>query len=234
MPNLKLNEKSVPVHVAIIMDGNGRWAKAKHLPRIAGHRAGAKSVEQAIKTCRKLGVKVLTLYAFSTENWSRPKTEVNFLMGLLLKVLKSKHKVLKESGVKLRITGLKTNIPAKLSAQLRESVKKLSKNDAMTLNLAFNYGARQEILSAVNKALKSGKKSLTQKSFENYLQTAQLPDPDLIIRTSGELRLSNFLLWQAAYSEFYFTDTLWPDFGEKDLLKAIADFQKRKRRFGSL
>ncbi|HUT85237.1 MAG TPA: isoprenyl transferase [Elusimicrobiales bacterium] len=230
----KLNISKLPAHIAIIMDGNGRWAKAKNLPRISGHKEGVKSVETAIKTCRKLGIKVLTLYAFSAENWTRPKTEINFLMRLFAKVLKEKHKLLSENGVKLLVSGSKDKVSKKLLVQIETSTNKLSKNKDMVLNLAFNYGSRQEIINAVNHILKTGETSVTEEMFKSYLYTKDLPDPDLIIRTSGEKRLSNFLLWQAAYSEFYFTEVLWPDFKERDLYLAVADFQKRKRRFGNV
>ena len=230
----KLNISKLPAHIAIIMDGNGRWAKAKNLPRISGHKEGVKSVETAIKTCRKLGIKVLTLYAFSAENWTRPKTEINFLMRLFAKVLKEKHKLLSENGVKLLVSGSKDKVSKKLLVQIETSTNKLSKNKDMVLNLAFNYGSRQEIINAVNHILKTGETSVTEEMFKSYLYTKDLPDPDLIIRTSGEKRLSNFLLWQAAYSEFYFTEVLWPDFKERDLYLAVADFQKRKRRFGNI
>lgn len=226
--------KKIPAHIAIIMDGNGRWAQKKHLPRISGHKEGTKSVETAIKTCRKLGVKVLTLYVFSTENWLRPKKEIDYLMKLFGRVLKEKYKMLECNGIKLHISGSPDKIPPALLKQIDEHTKALSQNKDMVLNLCFNYGSRQEIINAVNTILKTGKKHITEKEFENYLYTKGLPDPDLIIRTSAEQRLSNFLLWQAAYCELYFTEVLWPDFKECHLCEAIAEFQKRKRKFGGL
>ena len=220
----------IPKHIAIIMDGNGRWAKAKGLKRTQGHREGANSVEVITKAAQKLGVKYLTLYAFSTENWARPKTEILALMNLLEETL---DKFLKEPDNKIKIifSSSTKRLPKKILSKMQEVQKISAQNKGLTLNLAINYGARQEILEAIAKLQEKNLKP-TQANFEKCLYN-NLPDPDLIIRTSGEKRLSNFLLWQAAYSEFYFTNTLWPDFREKELLEAIKDFSARQRRFGA-
>lgn len=220
----------IPKHIAIIMDGNGRWAKAKGLKRTQGHREGAASVEVITKAAQKLGVKYLTLYAFSTENWARPKTEILALMNLLEETL---DKFLKEPDNKIKIifSSSTKRLPKKILSKMQEVQKISAANKGLTLNLAINYGARQEILEAIAKLQEKNLKP-TQANFEKCLYN-NLPDPDLIIRTSGEKRLSNFLLWQAAYSEFYFTNTLWPDFREKELLAAIEDFSSRQRRFGA-
>lgn len=220
----------IPTHIAIIMDGNGRWAKAKGLPRSKGHEQGAKAVEIITKAANKLGVKYLTLYAFSTENWTRPKTEILSLMNLLNTTL---DKFLNNPDKKIKIifSSSRKKLPNKILAKMDRVEKESAKNKGLTLNLAINYGARQEILEAISKLQEKNLKP-TKTNFEKCLYN-NLPDPDLIIRTSGEQRLSNFLLWQAAYSEFYFTKTLWPDFAEKDLLEAIKDFSARNRRFGA-
>ena len=220
----------IPKHIAIIMDGNGRWAKAKGLKRTQGHREGATSVEVITKAAQKLGVKYLTLYAFSTENWARPKTEILALMNLLEETL---DKFLKEPDNKIKIifSSSTKRLPKKILSKMQKVQKISAANKGLTLNLAINYGARQEILEAISKLQEKNLKP-TQANFEKCLYN-NLPDPDLIIRTSGEKRLSNFLLWQAAYSEFYFTNTLWPDFREKELLAAIEDFSSRQRRFGA-
>ena len=220
----------IPKHIAIIMDGNGRWAKAKGLPRAKGHREGAKSVEVITKEAHKLGVKYLTLYAFSTENWARPKTEIIALMNLLEETL-DRFLNNPDKNIKIIFSSSRKKLPKKILAKMEQVEKTSAKNKGLTLNLALNYGARQEILEAVSKMQEKNLKP-TQANFEKCLYT-NLPDPDLIIRTSGEQRLSNFLLWQAAYSEFYFTKTLWPDFREKELLEAIKDFAARQRRFGA-
>ena len=220
----------IPKHIAIIMDGNGRWAKAKGLPRTQGHREGANSVEIITKAAQKLGVKYLTLYAFSTENWARPKTEILALMNLLEETL---DKFLKDpdKNIKIIFSSSRKKLPAKILLKMNQVEKESAKNKGLTLNLAIDYGARQEILEAISKLQEKNLKP-TKANFEKCLYN-NLPDPDLIIRTSGEQRLSNFLLWQAAYSEFYFTKTLWPDFREKELLAAIEDFSARQRRFGA-
>ncbi|MBO4707998.1 MAG: di-trans,poly-cis-decaprenylcistransferase [Elusimicrobiaceae bacterium] len=220
-----------PRHIAIIMDGNGRWAKLKKLPRKEGHKEGANSVEAVVQTALKEGIKVLSLYAFSTENWARPKTEVNYLMQLLTDTL-SKFTEDKYKDVKLVFSGRRKSLPIKILNKLDEVIKATAGNKKITLNLCLNYGARQEITDAVNKILAQGKRKITESDIEKNLYQ-NLPAPDLIIRTSGEERLSNFLLWQAAYSEFYFTKTLWPDFKGGDLQKAISAYNQRDRRFGA-
>ncbi len=220
-----------PIHIAIIMDGNGRWAKLKKLPRKEGHKEGANSVEDVVQTALKEGIKVLSLYAFSTENWARPKTEVAYLMQLLADTL-NKFTEDKYKDVRLVFSGRRKGLPNKILTKLDEVIQKTAGNKKLILNLCLNYGARQEITDAINKILAQNKKQITEKDITNNLYQ-NLPEPDLIIRTSGEERLSNFLLWQAAYSEFYFTKTLWPDFKGGDLLEAISAFSRRDRRFGA-
>ncbi len=219
-----------PKHIAIIMDGNGRWAKLKGLPRKEGHKEGANSVESAVQTALEEGIKVLSLYAFSTENWARPKMEIAYLMQLLADTL-SKFTENKYKDVKLVFSGRRKGLPSMILNKLDKVIEATKNHKKLTLNLCLNYGARQEITDAVNKIIAQGKTNIKESDIEKNLYQ-NLPVPDLIIRTSGEERLSNFLLWQAAYSEFYFTKTLWPDFKEKDLLKAIAEYNKRDRRFG--
>ena len=213
------------------MDGNGRWAKLKKLPRKEGHKEGANSVEAVVQTALEQNIKVLSLYAFSTENWARPKTEVAYLMQLLADTL-NKFTEDKYKDVKLIFSGRRKGLPTKILNKLDEVIQKTAGKKKLTLNLCLNYGARQEITDAVNKILTQNKKQITEKDITNNLYQ-NLPEPDLIIRTSGEERLSNFLLWQAAYSEFYFTKTLWPDFKGGELLKAISAYSKRERRFGT-
>ena len=219
-----------PKHIAIIMDGNGRWAELKKLPRKEGHKEGAASVEAVVQAALKEGIKVLSLYAFSTENWARPKTEITYLMQLLADTL-SKFTEEKYKDVKLVFSGRRKGLPDKILTKLDEVINATKNHKKLILNLCLNYGARQEITDAVNKIIAQGKTKIKENDIEKNLYQ-NLPAPDLIIRTSGEERLSNFLLWQAAYSEFYFTKTLWPDFKEKELLKAIAEYSKRDRRFG--
>lgn len=230
----------LPKHVAIIMDGNGRWARRRRLPRIAGHRAGMDSIREVITFSRELGIKVLTLYAFSQENWKRPRAEINALMGLLKGYLKGEIKTMIEKGVQLRAIGEIDKLPVDVQGILKEAIEKTAKGNDLILNVALSYGGRSEILGAMKKALRDIRggrlsiEAINEKIFENYLQTAGLPDPDLLIRTSGEKRISNFLLWQSAYTEFYFTDTLWPDFRKNDLILALLDYQQRERRFGGI
>jgi len=225
-------------HVAIIMDGNGRWAEQRGLPKIEGHRQGAKQVSEVLRACRDAGIHYLTLYAFSTENWKRPVQEVRALMGLMEEFLDEKTVELMEQNVRLRTIGRTSDLPAGTQKKLRAAMAETAGNTAGTLNIALSYGGRAEIVDGVNRyieeAWKNGKKpeKLTEASFRNCLYAPDIPDPDLLIRTSGELRLSNFLLWQLSYSEIYVTDTLWPDFGREDFAEAIAAFGKRKRRFG--
>lgn len=225
---------SLPTHIAIIMDGNGRWAKARHLPRLAGHNAGAKAVERTIKAAQKNGISFLTLYAFSSENWTRPQEEIDGLMKLLSQTLTTYTKTAKEQNIRLWVSGEREPLPGNLLTQIDNSVAETAKNTGLTVNLALNYGARQEITHAVNAAIHAGEKDFSPETLGRYLYHPDLPDPELIIRTSGEKRLSNFLLWQAAYSEFYFTPVLWPDFDEKEFEKALADYQTRSRRFGGI
>ncbi|MBC7365528.1 MAG: isoprenyl transferase [Undibacterium sp.] len=229
---------SVPAHIAIIMDGNGRWAKSRGLPRIEGHRRGVETVRTTTFAARDLGVKVLTLYAFSVENWKRPQDEVGGLMTLLEFYLKKELKTFVEDRVRFRTIGRTSELPASVQKLLRETVEATKHFTEYTLVLALNYGARTEVVDAARAyatAVAAGRENLNDDSwatFNRYLSTADLPDPDLVIRTSGETRISNFLLMQAAYAEFFFTPTLWPDFTKADLAAAIADYNRRERRFG--
>jgi undecaprenyl diphosphate synthase len=216
------------------MDGNGRWAKHRSLPRFFGHRQGVKTVKKIVKSAGRLGVKVLTLYAFSTENWRRPKTEIEVLFSLLSQFIKKDLKELSDSGVKLRILGDLSKFPQDLKADIIFACKATEKNTDLNLNIALNYGARQEIVKAFEDMLKQGIEKPTEEIVSSFLYTAGQPDPCLLIRTSGEFRISNFLLWQIAYSEIYVTNKLWPDFTPKDLEAAISEFQKRERRFGGI
>lgn len=229
-----LDTKRVPRHIAIIMDGNGRWAKGQGLLRVAGHKAGVDSVREAVRTCGELGVEALTLFSFSTENWLRPKAEVDELMKLLAWALKHETLDLDKNNVRLRASGRIQGLPEKVRHQLQKSIKHLEKNTGLILNLALNYGARAEIVDAVNSLIKDGVKEVSEEEISGRLYTAGLPDPDLLIRTSGEMRISNFLLWQIAYAELVVTETNWPDFRKQHLYDAIVDFQGRKRRFGGL
>ena len=230
--------KTIPRHIAIIMDGNGRWAKERGLPRIAGHREGINSVREITKICGEIGVKYLTLYTFSTENWSRPKTEVKALMTLLLSTIKKEIKELHKNDVKFSTIGDISILPKGTVKGVKEGEKLTFENSGLNLILALNYGSRQEIISAVNNIVYDIKKgsldsnSIDENIFSSYLDTNNCPDPDLLIRTSGELRISNFLLWQSAYTEMYLTNTYWPSFRENELFTAIFDFQNRERRFG--
>jgi undecaprenyl diphosphate synthase len=230
----KVDMNSLPKHVAIIMDGNGRWALRRGLPRVAGHKKGANTVRRVTEKCRRIGISTLTLYAFSDENWGRPKQEVGFLMDMLGTFLKAEIETMKTNGIRFRTIGRTERLPASVRAWIEKAVSETAGNTGMVLNLALSYGGRGEILEAVKRIRSTNglTDGLTEEVFSSYLDTAGLPDPDLIIRTSGEKRISNFLLWQAAYAELYFTDTLWPDFDEKDLLTAILDYQGRQRRFG--
>ncbi len=224
----------VPQHVAIIMDGNGRWAKERRLPRLAGHNAGAKAVERTLKAAQKAGVKILTLYAFSTENWARPADEIDGLFKLLEQTLSRYTKEAEKYGIRLLVSGAKEPLPPSVLEKIEYAVTSTAAHSSFTLNLALNYGARQEIVHAVNALLREGKKEITMQDISQHLYQPDLPDPELIIRTSGEERLSNFLLWQAAYSEFYFSPVLWPDFDEAEFEKSIAAYRTRKRRFGGV
>ncbi|MBM7692233.1 undecaprenyl diphosphate synthase [Peribacillus deserti] len=239
----KINETKkmpVPEHIAIIMDGNGRWAKKRSLPRIAGHHEGMKVVKRITKLASQLGVKTLTVYAFSTENWKRPQTEVEFLMKLPEEFLGTFLPELIEENVKVQMMGEKEALPKHTLNAVEKAITDTRHNTGMILNFALNYGSRAEILHAMKKVLtdvKSGiidENEVNEELFSNYLMTEGLPDPDLLIRTSGEIRLSNFMLWQLAYTEFWFTEVYWPDFSEDHLLEAISDFQKRSRRYGGV
>jgi undecaprenyl diphosphate synthase len=225
---------ALPRHIAIIMDGNGRWAVQRGLPRIAGHKRGAETVRTITEECRRLGIEVLTLYAFSDENWGRPKEEVEFLMDILGTFLKSEIAAMKTNGIRFRTIGRIERLPESARAWVEQARAETAANKGMTLNLALSYGGRSEILDAIKRMQAAGTRTenVTETEFASFLDTAGLPDPDLVIRTSGEQRISNFLLWQSAYTELYFTDTLWPDFSEQDLAAAIVDYQGRQRRFG--
>lgn len=236
----KIERVNIPKHIAIIMDGNGRWAKQKGLPRIAGHREGMKVINKIVRKANELGVEVLTLYAFSTENWKRPKTEVDYLMKLPERFLGIELPKLKEENVKVRLMGSLENLPEHTQKAVFKAVKETEDNNGLILNFALNYGSRFEMIEAIkgiSKQVEAGTllpEQIDEVIFEKHLMTAELSDPDLLIRTSGEIRLSNFMLWQLAYSEFWFTDVLWPDFNEHHFTEAIAVYQKRARRYGGV
>lgn len=231
---LDLTGLVIPTHVAIIMDGNGRWAKKRGLPRQAGHRAGAENLRRIINACVEFKIKILTIYAFSTENWGRPEMEVRGLMKIISRVIDQELKDLHAQGVCLHHLGSMSGVAPSLQEKVHRALELTKDNDRLILNVAFNYGGRAEILQAVKQILADNvaPDALTEDLFSSYLFTRGLPDPDLVIRTSGELRISNFLIWQAAYSEFYPTPTYWPDFGREDLYEAILAFNQRERRFG--
>jgi len=230
--------QNLPKHVAVIMDGNGRWAKSKGASRIFGHQSGVKSVKDTIEAAAELGVQYITLYAFSTENWNRPAEEVNALMELLVKTIYDETPTLNKNNIRLLAIGDIKSLPAKCQQQLAEAMKGTEKNTRLNLVLALSYSAKWEILNAVKQIaeeVKAGKiaaSAINEEVFDAHLSTAGIPNPELMIRTSGECRISNFLLWQLAYAEFYFTETLWPDFRREDFYKAIISYQKRERRFG--
>jgi undecaprenyl diphosphate synthase len=234
----KINKDNLPKHLAIIMDGNGRWAKQKGLLRAFGHENGTKSVRLTVETCAKLGIKNLTLYAFSTENWNRPKLEVDTLMKLLISSLKNELQTLQDNNIQLNSIGNLEMLPKSAQKELLDVIRKTENNSRMILTLALSYGSREEIISAIKKISDKVKNniisldSIDESIINQHLYTQNLPDVDLLIRTSGEHRISNFLLWQIAYAELYFTDVLWPDFKEDDLYEAIISYQKRERRFG--
>ncbi|MFA5084778.1 MAG: isoprenyl transferase [Candidatus Omnitrophota bacterium] len=231
-------DKLVPVHVAVIMDGNGRWASQRNLPRIAGHSAGAKSVEEVIKAAKESGVKILTLYAFSTENWKRPKYEVDALFKLLENYIDSQTEILIKNDIRLSAIGRIEGLPDTVQRKLKSVMDKTMSGSSLLLNLALNYGARGEIVDAVRAVSKdcvAGKADpdrIDEKDFSGYLYTKNLPDPDLLIRTSGEMRLSNFLLWQLSYSEIYISKKMWPDFKKDDFIEALNEYRNRQRRYG--
>jgi undecaprenyl diphosphate synthase len=226
----------IPHHVGIIMDGNGRWARARGLPRIAGHKAGTENIRPVLRAATEFGIKVLTIYAFSTENWARPPDEVSGLMTLLGEVIKRETKDLHANGVCIRHSGRLDGIAPNLQEQIQHAVNLTCHNQRITLNVAFNYGGRAEIVDAIRHIMADGHSSdaVTEDLISQYLYTGGLPDPDLIIRTGGEWRLSNFLIWQAAYAEYYATPTYWPDFDETELAKALEEYSQRERRFGKV
>lgn len=225
---------SLPNHIAIIMDGNGRWAKARGLPRTAGHKKGIEATKAVVRHAGEIGISYLTLYAFSTENWTRPEDEIKDLMGLLKFYLKSEAAELHKQNVRLRIIGFRDRLSADIVKMIEKTENMTEGNTGLNLTIALDYGSRQEIIYAVNQILKDGRGSIDEEGFKSYLFTSGIPDPDLLIRTSGEERISNFLLWQCAYSEFYFTNTLWPEFSADEFDKALDVFQKRERRFGGI
>jgi undecaprenyl diphosphate synthase len=235
---MKINSDNLPQHIAIIMDGNGRWAKQHTIGRIRGHKKGAQAVRTVVRTCREIGIKHLTLFALSTENLGRPPEEVSALMSLLEEYLSKELQELQKQEIRLTTIGQIDQLRATVKEKLVEAKARTANNDRMILTLALSYGGRDEIICAIKKLMQdtiNGKiqiKDINNDIFGGYLQTSGIPDPDLLIRTSGEYRISNFLLWQLAYTELYFTDVLWPDFKKEDLLAAIADYQKRERRFG--
>ncbi len=235
---MQIDTNNLPKHLAIIMDGNGRWAKSKGLLRAIGHENGTKSVRVTVETCAKIGIENLTLYAFSSENWNRPKLEVDTLMKLLISSLKKEEATLMKNNIKLNAIGNLTNLPKNVNRELHEVINKTKDNNRMTLTLALSYGSREELIQVVKNISNKVKNNIISESaidesiINEHLYTHNLPDVDLVIRTSGEHRISNFLLWQIAYAEFYFTNVLWPDFTENDLYEAIISYQKRERRFG--
>jgi undecaprenyl diphosphate synthase len=232
----QLDFNRLPRHVAIIMDGNGRWASTRHLPRVEGHRAGIESVRAAVETSARLGISVLTLYAFSVENWKRPDTEISALMGLLKHYLRLELKTLLKNNIRFRVIGQPDRLNPDIRGELEMAEARTGANTGMIFNIALSYGGRAEIVDAARRAIREGldPDALDESTFSSFLYTAGQPDPDLLIRTSGEMRVSNFLLWQIAYAEIWVTDALWPDFRARDLLEALTDFQKRERRYGAV
>ena len=235
----QIDFERLPAHIAIIMDGNGRWAQGRKLPRVEGHRAGITSVRETVETCARLGVPVLTLYAFSIENWKRPRSEVDMLMKLLRQYLRRELSTLMDNNIRFQVIGRMAELSPEVVSELEAGMEQTRNNTGLFFNIALNYGGRAEIVDAcraiVREALERGQEPvLDEKSFSRYLSTTGQPDPDLLIRTSGELRISNFLLWQIAYAEIWVTNTLWPDFRKGDLLEAIIDYQKRDRRYGGI
>ena len=232
----QIDGERLPAHIAIIMDGNGRWAASRHLPRVEGHRAGIEAVRDTVECAARLGIQVLTLYAFSVENWKRPASEVSTLMMLLKRYLRSELSTLLRNDIRFRVIGRVEELAPDIQAELQEAIARTAGNRGMLFNIALNYGGRAEIVDAARRAIEAGVRpeDLDETRFASFLYTAGQPDPDLMIRTSGEMRVSNYLLWQIAYAEIYVTDTLWPDFRRRHLLEAIRDFQKRDRRYGGV
>ena len=226
----------LPAHVAIIMDGNGRWAAQRHLPRVEGHRAGIEAVRDTVETAARLGLHVLTLYAFSVENWKRPASEVSTLMRLLKRYLRSELNTLLTNDIRFRVIGRTEELSPEIQDELHTAIDRTAKNSGMLFNIALNYGGRAEIVDAARRAIEAGVRphDLDEERFASFLYTAGQPDPDLLIRTSGEMRVSNYLLWQIAYAEIYVTETLWPDFRRQHLLEAVLAYQKRERRYGGI
>ncbi len=222
----------VPAHIACIMDGNGRWAKRRGLPRVLGHRAGVKALHEAVRVCGDIGVKYLTVYTFSTENWQRPRAEVSALMALMARTMNAERAGLMKNNVRVRTIGRTDDLPERVRNQLRGLIEETSRNTGLVFTLAISYGGRAEIIDACRKAVAQGKAPRTEAAFHDLLYDPDMPDPDLLVRTGGDQRISNYLLWQLAYAELYFTETLWPDFGETELLAAIREFGSRQRRFG--
>lgn len=237
--NIEIKGK-LPKHIAIIMDGNGRWAKARNLPRSFGHKAGVEAIRDIVKECNNIGIKYLTLYAFSTENWVRPADEVNTLMKLLVEYLKNEVKELHQNNVVVNFIGDISRLPMECQAELIKAHERTKNNTGVIMNLALNYGGRNELIHVVKSIVKEARlnkiteNDIDEKIIGKYLYTANMPDPDIIVRSSGEMRLSNFLLWQSAYSELWFSDIYWPDFKKEDLHKVIYDYQNRDRRFGGV
>lgn len=236
----QIDVNRLPLHVAIIMDGNGRWAKKRSLPRVSGHREGIKSVRDTVETSARLGLKVLTLYAFSVENWKRPRAEVNTLMGLLREYIRKELKTLMDNNIRFQVIGRWHELPEKVVTDLQWGMDETKRNTGLCFNIALNYGGRTELVDAFRGVIAqvnaNGRdiNKVDEEMISNFLYTSGLPDPDLLIRTSGELRVSNFLLWQIAYSEIWVTDVLWPDFRKQHLYQAIVDYQKRERRYGGI
>jgi undecaprenyl diphosphate synthase len=232
----QVNFERLPRHLAVIMDGNGRWAEQRHLPRVEGHRAGIESVREIVETSARLGIQVLTLYAFSVENWKRPAVEVSTLMSLLKRYLRLELNTLLRNNIRFRVIGREQDLAPDIRRELKLAEEKTADRTGMLFNIALNYGGRAEIVEAVKRMMREGvgPDDLDEQRFSEFLYTAGQPDPDLLIRTSGEMRVSNFLLWQIAYAEIWVTDTLWPDFRKRDLLEAIVAYQKRERRYGGI
>ena len=232
----QISFERLPAHVAIIMDGNGRWAAQRHLPRVEGHRAGIDAVRDTVEAAARLGINVLTLYAFSVENWKRPAAEVSTLMMLLKRYLRSELKTLLANNIRFRVIGRMEELAPDIQDELRTAIDHTVKNTGMLFNIALNYGGRAEIVDAARRAIESGVRpqDLDEERFAGFLYTAGQPDPDLLVRTSGEMRVSNYLLWQIAYAEIYITETLWPDFRRRHLFEAVLAYQKRERRYGGI
>lgn len=235
----EIDFEQLPAHIAVIMDGNGRWAQARGLPRVEGHRAGIASVRETVETCARLGIRVLTVYAFSVENWKRPKREVDTLMMLLRRYLRAELSTLMKNNIRFQVIGRKAELPPQVVSELDSGIAQTRGNTGLVFNIALNYGGRAEIVDAcraiVREAVARGEQlEIDEETLSRHMSTAGQPDPDLLIRTSGELRVSNFLLWQIAYAEIWVTDTLWPDFRKRDIFEAIINYQKRDRRYGGI